>query len=83
MAAARESIRAALDTLPRDTAYETFAAQLRELATVSPSLMEWLRQVPALTLPLGGAVASLDEAAQDLEAAERSAREALSGSAVR
>ena len=35
MGAARDAIRAALESLPQDTAYATFAAQLRELATVS------------------------------------------------
>jgi hypothetical protein len=49
-----------------NVAYAKFAAQLKELATASPSLMDWLRQVPALSLPLGEAVASLDQAAQDL-----------------
>ena len=76
-AEARGVIRAALETLPRDSAYSAFAAQLRELATVSPSLMEWLRQVPSLSLPLGEAIATLDQVSQDLEEAERSARRAL------
>ncbi len=79
LAAARATIRRALDGLPRDPAYATFAAHLKELATVSPSLMEWLRQVPALSLPLGEAVADLEEAARELEAAERAARRALAG----
>jgi hypothetical protein len=82
MATAREAIRAALDSLPQDAAYEKFAAQLKELATVSPSLMEWLRQVPSLSLPLGDAVAGLEQAAGDLETAERDARKAVAGAAV-
>lgn len=77
LAAARGAIRGALDSLPRDQAYARFAAQLKELAGVSPSLMEWLRSVPALSLPLGEAIARLDQAAQDLEEAERAARQAL------
>jgi hypothetical protein len=77
MAAARTAIREGLSSLPRDRAYAEAAAHLRELATVSPSLMEWLRQLPAMTLPLGEAIASLDQAARDLEQAERSARDAL------
>ena len=77
MAAARTAIREGLSSLPRDRAYAEAAAHLRELATVSPSLMEWLRQLPAMSVPLGDAIASLSEAAQDLEEAERSAREAL------
>ena len=77
MAAARAAIREGLSSLPRDRAYAEAAAHLRELATVSPSLMEWLRQLPAMSLPLGDAIASLDEAARDLEQAERAARDAL------
>jgi hypothetical protein len=79
MAAARAAIRDGLSSLPRDRAYAEAAAHLRELATVSPSLMEWLRQLPAMSLPLGDAIASLDAAARDLEEAERAAREALGG----
>lgn len=82
MAAAREAIRGALLSLPQDEAYARFATQLKELATVSPSLMEWLRQVPSLSLPLGDAVASLDRAAQDLEAAERVARKEIADVAL-
>ena len=77
MAAARAAIREGLASLPRDRAYAEAAAHLRELATVSPSLMEWLRQLPAMSRPLGDAIASLDEAARDLEQAERAARDAL------
>ncbi|HET6899566.1 MAG TPA: hypothetical protein VFK70_14520 [Vicinamibacteria bacterium] len=79
MATAHEAIRAGLASLPRDRTYAQAAAHLRELATVSPSLMEWMRQLPAMSLPLGEAVASLDEAARELEAAERAARRALDG----
>jgi hypothetical protein len=79
MATAHEAIRGGLASLPRDRAYAEAAAHLRELATVSPSLMEWLRQLPEMSLPLGEAIASLDEAARELEAAERAARRALDG----
>ncbi|HYU42895.1 MAG TPA: hypothetical protein VEQ84_12165 [Vicinamibacteria bacterium] len=77
MATAHEAIRSGLASLPRDRAYAQAASHLRELATVSPSLMEWLRQLPAMSVPLGEAIASLDEAARELEAAERAARRAL------
>jgi hypothetical protein len=77
MATAHEAIRSGLASLPRDRAYAQAAAHLRELATVSPSLMEWLRQLPEMSVPLGEAIASLDEAARELEAAERAARRAL------
>jgi hypothetical protein len=79
MATAREAIRNGLASLPRDRAYAQAAAHLRELATVSPSLMEWLRHLPALSLPLGEAIASLDEAARELESAERAVLQALEG----
>ena len=38
---------------------------------MSPTLMDWLRQVPSLSRPLGDAVATLDQAAEDLASAER------------
>lgn len=79
MAAARGAIREALATLPRDRSYASAAAHLRELATVSPSLMEWMRQLPALSLPLGESVAALEQAARELEEAERGARRVLEG----
>ena len=79
MATAHEAIRGGLASLPRERAYAEAAAHLRELATVSPSLMEWLRQLPEMSLPLGDAIASFDEAARELEAAERAARRALDG----
>jgi hypothetical protein len=77
MASARETILDGLSTLPREPSYGKAAAQLRELATVSPSLMEWLRQLPEITLPLGEALGALDQAAKDLDLAERAARRAL------
>jgi hypothetical protein len=79
MATAHEAIRDGLASLPRDRAYAQAAAHLRELATVSPSLMDWLRQLPEMSVPLGDAIASLDEAARELEAAERAARRTLDG----
>ncbi len=63
MRVARAAIVEALRTLPREPAYATLAGQLRELATVSPSLMDWLRQTPSLVAPL----ASLQAAALCLE----------------
>ncbi len=66
MERARETILAALATLPREPEYARFAADLRELAGVSPSLMEWLEQVPKATEPLGESVRGLDEAASRL-----------------
>lgn len=67
-AALAETLRAALDTLPRDPEYARVAAQLRELASVSPSLAEWLNEVPALTAPLGESVGALKQAAERLDA---------------
>jgi len=67
MHAAGQAILAALQALPRDPAYTSLAAQLRELAGVSPSLMEWLAQVPTLTAPLTDSVETLLAVAADLE----------------
>jgi ABC-type transporter Mla subunit MlaD len=67
MRVARDAILEALRTLPREPAYATLAGQLRELATVSPSLMDWLRQTPTLVAPLTASVASLQAAALCLE----------------
>lgn len=66
MAEARDAILAALGSLPRDPEYARFAAQLRELAVVSPSLLEWLSDVPQLTAPLEASVDSLNAAADGL-----------------
>jgi hypothetical protein len=74
---ARMTLRAALATLPRDPVYAKVAAQLRELASVSPSLLEWLQQVPSISLPLGEAVAAIRQAVGDLDEAERAARRVL------
>jgi ABC-type transporter Mla subunit MlaD len=63
MGQARGTILEALDTLPRDEEYGAVARQLRELATVSPSLMEWLGQVPKLSTPLAASARSLRDAA--------------------
>jgi hypothetical protein len=69
-------IAGALASLPADAEYGRFAAQLREIASVSPSLMEWLEQVPRLSQPLAGSVAELAAAATRL----RLLRERLSRS---
>jgi ABC-type transporter Mla subunit MlaD len=67
--AALQALRKALADLPSDAAYRPVARQLRELATVSPSLMDWLKDVPKLTTPLSESVAALRRAALDLETA--------------
>jgi ABC-type transporter Mla subunit MlaD len=66
MGQARGTILEALDTLPRDQEYGAVARQLRELATVSPSLMEWLSQVPKVSTPLAASARSLQDAAASL-----------------
>jgi ABC-type transporter Mla subunit MlaD len=66
---AHEAVLEALAGLPRASDYEPAARQLREIASVSPSLMEWLREVPALTAPLTDSVRALQGAAADLKAA--------------
>jgi ABC-type transporter Mla subunit MlaD len=66
---AYEAVLEALAGLPRPADYEPAARQLREIASVSPSLMEWLREVPLLTAPLTESVRALQSAAADLKAA--------------
>jgi hypothetical protein len=72
--AAQAAITAALVSLPRAEDYAPVAAQLRELATVSPSLLEWLTEVPRLSTPLAGSVRGLKQAAAELEAAREALR---------
>jgi hypothetical protein len=79
MASARTAIREGLATLPRDAAYAKAAGHLRELATVSPSISEFLAELPGIALPLGESIASLEQAARELEDAEAAARQALAG----
>lgn len=67
--AARSAILKALESLPRAADYAPLASQLRELATVSPSLMSWLQELPTVTVPLGQSVESLWQAAIRLKAA--------------
>ena len=78
---AARSIHEAIDTLPRDPEYTRFAAQLRELAIVSPSLLEWLGQVPQLTQPLVHSTSELRRAAGRLEAVSAKAEGLLADSA--
>jgi ABC-type transporter Mla subunit MlaD len=66
---AHEAVLDALASLPRASDYEPAARQLREIASVSPSLMDWLREVPALVAPLTDSVRALQAAAGDLKAA--------------
>jgi DNA repair ATPase RecN len=75
--AARDALTAALDTLPTEPRYAAVAAQLRELASVSPSLMEWLAQTPALSAPLTASVAGLRDSARRLEQARQALADAL------
>lgn len=67
VAVARDALRDALAGLPRDDDYARVAAQLRELATVSPSLMEWLQQVGSVQAPLEASVGRLQVAAERLD----------------
>jgi hypothetical protein len=69
VASARARLSQALDCLPRSEDYTPVARNLRALASVSPSLMAWLAEVPTLTAPLTDAVAGLREAAAELELA--------------
>jgi hypothetical protein len=67
--AARDAIRDALASLPTPDRYAPVARQLKELASVSPSLMDWMREVPPLATPLADAVGALNAAADELDGA--------------
>jgi hypothetical protein len=64
---ARAALNAALASLPDDPEYKRVAEQLREIASVSPSLLDWLSQVDPISRPLGDSVSSLRMAADRLE----------------
>lgn len=59
-------IDATLVRLPKDPEYARVAEQLRELATVSPSLMDWMHEVKPLAAPLAGSVVTLRRVANTL-----------------
>ncbi len=59
-------IDAALEKIPKDPEYARVAEQLRELATVSPSLMDWMKEVKPLSPPLAGSVLTLRRVANGL-----------------
>jgi DNA repair ATPase RecN len=59
-------IDAALEKIPKDPEYARVAEQLRELATVSPSLMDWMKEVKPLSPPLAGSVLTLRRVANSL-----------------
>jgi hypothetical protein len=59
-------IDGALEKIPKDPEYARVAEQLRELATVSPSLMEWMKEVKPLSPPLAGSVVTLRRVATSL-----------------
>ena len=69
VASARLRLAEALARLPRTEDYEPVARNLRELASVSPSLLDWLGEVPPLTAPLADSVADLREALRELDRA--------------
>ena len=43
-------------SLPRREEYAPAAAQLREIASVSPTLLDWMAEVPRLSAPLRDSV---------------------------
>lgn len=67
IASARMRLAEALSRLPRTEDYEPVARNLRELASVSPSLLDWLGEVPPLAAPLAESVTDLREALLDLD----------------
>jgi DNA repair ATPase RecN len=81
MTEAQQAIREALDSLPRDREYRRVAEQLKAIASVSPSLTEWLHEVPKLSMPLGESIASLERAAESLAEGESELRAQSGGAA--
>jgi hypothetical protein len=77
LSAAHEGLLAALGTLPREEDYAPVARQLRELASVSPSLMEWLKEAPTLRAPLASSLADLREAVERVSSARAAVAAAL------
>ena len=67
VASARLRLAEALTRLPLAEDYEPVARNLRALASVSPSLLDWLGEVPVLAAPLATSVADLREALLDLD----------------
>jgi len=59
-------IDGALEKIPKDPEYARVAEQLRELATVSPSLMDWMKEVKPLSPPLAASVLTLRRVANHL-----------------
>lgn len=62
VARARALIVEALESLPRREEYAPAAAQLREIASVSPTLLDWMAEVPRLSAPLRDSIERLYEA---------------------
>jgi hypothetical protein len=75
----RRGLLAALGTLPREEDYADTARQLRELASVSPSLLDWLKEVPKLRVPLADSLGTLRESAERVAAARAAVLVALNG----
>ncbi len=59
-------IDSALEKIPKDPEYRRVAEQLTELASVSPSLMAWMKEVKPLSPPLAGSVLTLRRVATGL-----------------
>jgi hypothetical protein len=75
VASARDAVLAALESLPGREDYAPVAAQLRELASVSPSLMDWLREVPRLSMPLADSIEALKRTAATLDGIQGALRQ--------
>jgi ABC-type transporter Mla subunit MlaD len=73
----RGGLLAAMGTLPREEDYAATARQLRELASVSPSLLEWLKEVPKLRAPLVDSVGALRESVERVAAARAAVQAAI------
>jgi hypothetical protein len=73
----RRMLLGAIGSMPREEDYKPVALQLRELASVSPSLLEWLKEVPKFAAPLSESLSSLRDAAERVAAARAAVLAAL------
>lgn len=73
----RQTLLVAISTIPREEDYVPAARELREIASVSPSLIEWLKEVPKLAAPLTDSLTALREAAERVATARAAVTAAL------
>jgi ABC-type transporter Mla subunit MlaD len=73
----RTQLVSALATLPSAADYQPIARQLRAIASVSPSLLDWMQEIPKISTPLADSIASLKDAAEQLKTVEERLRHTI------